>query len=353
MGSGYPVPKHLMVRWKMESLSCLCYLSPLPHPHPKGLVSLVFPMELTGSLGLEWAQLQFLVKGGKKETKIMGLADICLELVGWRAKKTGEETDWRGTWLEIKMIGEENEFETIGTWSGHRKLRKGRKAHHFPESLGSWFLANKTQKMTSLLPTSLSLPTRLQSEELSGWWGSVIDGDYLQESDSLFLHFLCFDCLSFFFFSELRTYKELNHPKIKDSLNPSFLSHPKQIASPFYKALLCFVILIMIMIIMRPYTFIMLHAFQGTFTYLISFDFLNNYIKAGKARGIISIDEDMKRLNYVFKVIWLINDRIYTIHQVFGLGVQFSFYLYIFCSMIILTGVPALRQFPTHMKQIS
>lgn len=38
------------------------------------------------------------------------------------------------------MIGEENEFETIGTSSGHRKLRDERVAHHFPESLGPWFL---------------------------------------------------------------------------------------------------------------------------------------------------------------------------------------------------------------------
>lgn len=53
------------------------------------------------------------------------------------------------------MIGEENEFETIGTWSGHRKLRKGRKAHHFPESLGSWFLANKTK--AALFATCLPL----------------------------------------------------------------------------------------------------------------------------------------------------------------------------------------------------
>ena len=43
--------------------------------------------------------------------------------------------------LERKMIGEENEFETIGTSSGHRKLRDGREAHHFPESLGPWFFS--------------------------------------------------------------------------------------------------------------------------------------------------------------------------------------------------------------------
>ena len=35
------------------------------------------------------------------------------------------------------MIGEENEFETIGASSGHRKLRDGREARRFPESLGS------------------------------------------------------------------------------------------------------------------------------------------------------------------------------------------------------------------------
>lgn len=220
MGSGYPVPKHLMVRWKMESLSCLCYLSPHPHPHPKGLVSLVFPMELTGSLGLEWAQLQFLVKGGKKETKTMGLADICLELVGWRAKKTVEETDWRGTWLEIKMIGEENEFETIGTWSGHRKLRKGRKAHHFPESLGSWFLANKTQKMPFLLSTSLSAHTaairgaeRLMSFCNRCW---LLAGEWLSvPSFSVFWLFKFF-----FFFFRIKDIQRTQPPQNKGFFEP-------------------------------------------------------------------------------------------------------------------------------------
>lgn len=31
--------------------------------------------------------------------------------------------------------------ETVGTSSGHRKLRDGREAHHFPESLGPWFFS--------------------------------------------------------------------------------------------------------------------------------------------------------------------------------------------------------------------
>ena len=39
------------------------------------------------------------------------------------------------------MTGEGNEFETIGTSSGHRKLRDENKAHHFPESPGPWFLS--------------------------------------------------------------------------------------------------------------------------------------------------------------------------------------------------------------------
>lgn len=58
----------------------------------------------------------------------------------------------------------------------------------------------------------------------------------------------------------------------------------------------------------------------------------------------------MKRLNYLSKVIWLINDRICTTPQVCGLGVQFSFYWSVLWSMVIFTGVPALRQFTTHMK---
>lgn len=39
------------------------------------------------------------------------------------------------------MIGEGHQFETIDASSGHRKLRDGREAHHFPKSLGSWFFS--------------------------------------------------------------------------------------------------------------------------------------------------------------------------------------------------------------------
>lgn len=84
--------------------------------------------------------------------------------------------------------------------------------------------------------------------------------------------------------------KEPNYPKTRDSLNSSFLPLLNQIASPFYKALPCFVILMMIMIIMSPYTFRVPHAFQSTFTYIISLDFQNNYVKAGNAKTIILLN---------------------------------------------------------------
>lgn len=69
--------------------------------------------------------------------------------------------------IREEMIGEENEFETIGTSSGHRKLRDGREAHHFPESV--WVLVlqlTKTKMPFPSLPSSSFCPPRLQSEEL-------------------------------------------------------------------------------------------------------------------------------------------------------------------------------------------
>ena len=140
VGSSSPMAKDGMAGWKMESLSCLCYLTTAPHPQQMtDLTGLSHEMDC--SLGSEGAWPVILREGRKKEKKKVMEGGICLELVGWRAKKTGEGDDWRGTWLERKMIGEENEFETIGTSSGHRKLRDGREAHHFPESLGSWFFS--------------------------------------------------------------------------------------------------------------------------------------------------------------------------------------------------------------------
>lgn len=71
-------------------------------------------------------------------------------------------------------------------------------------------------------------------------------------------------------------------PQNKEFFEPSFLPIPlNQIVLPLCRALWSFAILMMIMIIMSPVTFLVLHGFQSTCTYIISFDFQNNSRKQG------------------------------------------------------------------------
>lgn len=202
----------------------------------------------------------------------------------FRARGLKSKEDWIGKWLERHMIGDENDWEGKWVWDNwhfkwSQKTQRWERGTSFLRVSWSLVLKLTKHKRCPLFAAFLLLcPPRLQSEELSRWWVSVIDGDYLHESDSLFLPFLCV-LIVLSFFSERKTCKGPNHPKTKDSLNSSFLPTQNQTDSSFYKAPSCFVILMMIMIIMSPYAFIVLHAFQNTFTYTISFEFQNNSIK--------------------------------------------------------------------------
>lgn len=135
------------------------------------------------------------------------------------SERKGKE-DWRGTWLERDMIGEENDWRGKWVWDNwyfkwSQKTERWERGTSFPRVTWSLVPHLTKHKRCALFTAFLSLcPPRLQSEEPSSWWVSVID-DYLQESDSLFLLFFCvFWLFKVFFFPEKeRRAKNLTAPK--------------------------------------------------------------------------------------------------------------------------------------------
>lgn len=228
-----------------------------------------------------------------------------------------EENDWRGKWVWDNWY-----FK----WS--QKTQRWEQGPSFPRV--SWSLVpqlTKHKRYPSSLPSSLSLPTTAairRAERLMNFCNRwLLAGEWL----SVPSFSVCFDCLRFFF-PRKKDMQRTQPPK-----NKGFFELPaplNQIALPFCEALPSFVILMMIIIIMSRASFLVLHAFQSTYTYIIPFDFPNNS-KAGNVRTIIQLNRrhwGMKRLNYLSKVTctWLINDKICTSTTTPRLGIQFTFY---------------------------
>lgn len=157
VGSSSPMAKDGMAGWKMESLSCLCYLTTAPHPQQMtDLTGLSHEMDC--SLGSEGAWPVILREGRKKEKKKShGGGDL------FGACRLKGKEDWRGRWLERDMIREENDWRGKWVWDNwyfkwSQKTQRRERGTSFPRV--TWVLVLQLTKhkrcplFTAFLPLS-------------------------------------------------------------------------------------------------------------------------------------------------------------------------------------------------------